>query len=155
MKDEACGVPIKIFVGLKAKMYTFAKEVEYDRMKDPKKVWKYPKKVSRSYQKFCSWWNKIKKFRFQKYFVQWLHMRHKTNRSQSKDYRIGTYRINKLSFLLRWQEIYTLKIDTLGYHMFINLHFNHTKMILSIIDNLFWFQIVIEKLIFQKCILIE
>ena len=38
MKDEACGVPVKIFVGLKAKMYTSTKEVEYDRMKDPKKV---------------------------------------------------------------------------------------------------------------------
>lgn len=40
MKDEACGVPIKIFVGLKAKMNTFTKEVKYDRMKDPKKSMK-------------------------------------------------------------------------------------------------------------------
>ena len=38
MKDEACGVPIKILFGLKAKMNTFTKEVKYDRMKDPKKI---------------------------------------------------------------------------------------------------------------------
>ena len=58
------------------------------------------------------------------------------NKIQSRDYDIGSYRINKLSLWSYGDKRYILK-DIVGYHIFIDLPINYMKILLSKIDNLF------------------
>ena len=83
MKDETAGVAVEEFVGLKAKMYSFL----VDHNSEHKKA----KGVNR---------NVVATKSFSKYKDVLLNnncLRHSVNRIQSKDHRIGTYEINKIS----------------------------------------------------------
>ena len=137
MKDETCGVPIKMFVESKAKMYSFTTDIKYDPKKILKKHVGYYKcnKAQGVNKNVVD--DEIKFKACKNGLFNGLHMRHEMNRIQSKDHQIGTYRKIKPSFSCYDDENIYLKMDTVDYHIFINLLVNHTKIILSNIDNLF------------------
>ena len=125
MKDEACGVPLNIFVGLKVKMYTFITE-ENDQSKKSKELNNYVVDVELKYEDFKN------------IFFNNSHMRHEMIRIKSKDYNIANYRISKVS-LSRYADRKYMPRN--GYSrfltLFINLLVNNTKIILSSVDNSF------------------
>ena len=94
MKDEADGVAIKKFAGLKPKMYYFL----VDDISEHKKAKCVNKNVveiiSRSEDKDDLLNKKC--------------LRHSMNRIQSKDHRIGTYEINKISLSRFYDKIHIL-----------------------------------------------
>ena len=63
-------------------------------------------------------------------------MRHEMNRIPSKDHKIATYKINKIYFPCYNDTKKYFKMIIIGNHIFIYLIVNHTKIILSTIDNL-------------------
>ena len=85
MKDETGGVVIVEFVGLKSKMYQFLVD---DNSEDKK-----AKGVSRTVVATISH-NEYKHI-----LLNDKCLRHSTKRIQSKDHRIGSYEINKISLL--------------------------------------------------------
>ena len=85
MKDETCGVPIKGFVGLKSKFYTFITEDNHES----KKAKDINKNVADDEELK---YEDCKNVLFNKSY-----MRHEMNRIQNKDHNIGFYRINKIS----------------------------------------------------------
>ena len=85
MKDETGAVAIKEFVGLKAKRYSFL-VYNNNEHKKAKGVNRNVAEINHSKYKDLLLNNKC--------------LRHSVNRIQSKDHRIGTYKINKLSFVL-------------------------------------------------------
>ena len=125
MKDEACGVPLNIFVGLKVKMYTFITE-ENDQSKKSKELNNYVVDVELKYEDFKN------------IFFNNSHMRHEMIRIKSKDHNIASYRISKVS-LPRYDDRKYMSRN--GYSrfftFFINLLVNNTKIILSSVDNSF------------------
>ena len=64
-------------------------------------------------------------------------MNHEKKKIQSKNHNIESYRINKVSLPCYNNSNIYLKMDIVDYHIFINLLVNHTKIILTNIDNLF------------------
>ena len=92
MEDEIDTVAIEEFVGLKSKMYSF--------LVDDNSEHKKAKDVNR---------NVIKKITHNEYNDVLLNnkcLRHSMNRIQSKDHRIGTYKINKISLTCFHNKIY-------------------------------------------------
>ena len=92
MEDEIDAVAIEEFVGLKSKMYSF--------LVDDNSEHKKAKDVNR---------NVIKKITHNEYNDVLLNnkcLRHSMNRIQSKDHRIGTYKINKISLTCFHNKIY-------------------------------------------------
>ena len=91
MKDETGLVVIKEFVGLKPQMYSFLVDnSEYKKAKDVNK-------------------NVVATISHNKYKDVLLNnkrIKHSTNRIQSKDHRIGTYEINKISLSCFDSKIY-------------------------------------------------
>ena len=92
MKDETCGFAIIEFVGLKPKMYS----VLLDDSSEHKKAKGVNKNVvaTRSHGEYKN------------VLLNKKCLRHSMNRVQSKDYRIGTYKINKISLLYFDDKIY-------------------------------------------------
>ena len=83
MKDETAVVAIEDFVGLKLEMYSYLVDNNSEHEKT--------KGVSR---------NIVARIRHNKYKVVLLNKKrltHSVNRIQSKDHKIGTYEINKIS----------------------------------------------------------
>ena len=91
MKDDTGGVAIEEFVGLKPKTYTFL--VDNNEHKKAKGMNK----------------NVVATINHNKYKDVLLNnkcIRHSMNRTESKDYRIGTYEINKISLSCFDHKIY-------------------------------------------------
>ena len=76
MKDKTCGVPIKGFVGLKSKMYTFITEDNHESKK--------AKHVNKSVVD-----DKLKYEDFKNVLFNRSYMRHEMNRIQDKDHNVG------------------------------------------------------------------
>ena len=112
MKDETCDKPIIFFVELKAKVYLYITNNDLEC----KKAKGINKNVVDDELKYEDYKNVLS---------NGSHTRHEMNGIQSKHHNLGTYRINKV-FLSCCNDIY-LKMDTMGNHIFINLHVNHTK----------------------------
>ena len=91
MKDDTGGVAIEEFVGLKPKTYTFLVDnIEHEKAKGVNK-------------------NVVATINHNEYKDVLLNnkcIRHSMNRIESKDYRIGTYEINKISLSCFDDKIY-------------------------------------------------
>ena len=125
IKNEMCGVPIKCFPGLKSKMDTFITKDNHE----PKKVKYVNKNVVDEELKYKDY--KIVLFNRS-------YMKHEMNRIQSKDHNIGSYTVyEKFLYFLKMKKYIYLKMDILGYHIFINLLVNHIKTISLNLGNLF------------------
>ena len=83
-KDEACGIPITEFVGLKSKMYSY--------VKDNEKGEKIAKGIKKSVIK-----NNIKHEDYKRTLINEEQMRHKMKTIRSNKHQIGSYEINKVS----------------------------------------------------------
>ena len=83
MKDETGGVSIKKFVGLQPKMYSFL----VDDSSKHKKAKGVNKNVDAT----------ISHGEYKDVFFNKKYLRYSMNRIQSKDDRIGTYEVNKIS----------------------------------------------------------
>ena len=99
MKDEFGGVIVTEFVGLKSKMYSMKK--------NDGKEYNTAKGVSNAAE-----FNKFKDVLFNETII-----RHKMNRIQTKKHKLGTYKINKISFSCFGDKRYVLDdgIYTLSY----------------------------------------
>ena len=98
MKDEAEGVPIEEFVGLKPKMYFFlAHNSEHKKANSVKR--NVVATISHDKHKHLLFINKC--------------IKHSINRIQGKDHRIGTYEIKKISLSCFDEKMY---IQNNGYH---------------------------------------
>ena len=107
---------IKDFVGLKSKMYTFITEYNHE-FKKAKGINEDVVVDELNYEDY-------KNILFNKSYT-----RHEMNRIQSKDHNVGLYRVNKISLSFYDSKNIYLKLDIVGYHIFINLCINHCKMI--------------------------
>ena len=83
-KDEACGIPITEFVGLKSKMYSC--------VKDNEKGEKIAKGIKKSVIK-----NNIKHEDYKRTLINEEQMRHKMKTIRSNKHQLGSYEINKVS----------------------------------------------------------
>ena len=83
-KDEACGIPITEFVGLKSKMYSY--------VKDNEKGEKTAKGIKKSVIK-----NNIKHEDYKRTLINEEQMRHKMKTIRSHRHQLGSYKINKVS----------------------------------------------------------
>ena len=83
-KDEACGIPIDEFIGLKSKMYSNIMENE--------KVNKAAKGIKKNVIE-----NNIRHKAYKDTLFNERQMRHKMNTIRSKMHKIGSYKINKIS----------------------------------------------------------
>ena len=83
MKDETVCVEIEEFVRLKLKMYSYL----VDDNSEHKKAKHVKKNVAAT----------ISHNEYKNILLYKKYLRHTTNRNQSKDHRIGTYGINKIS----------------------------------------------------------
>ena len=83
-KDEACGIPITEFIGLKSKMYSYVKDNE----KGERTVKGIKKNVIKSNIRREDYKNTLIK-------NEWMHHKMKTIRSQR--HQLGSYKINKVS----------------------------------------------------------
>ena len=83
-KDEACGIPIDEFIGLKSKMYSYIMENE--------KVNKAAKGIKKNVIE-----NNIRHKDYKDTLFNERQMRHKMNTIRSKMHEIGSYEINKIS----------------------------------------------------------
>ena len=95
MKEETAGVVIEEFVGLKSKMYLY--------LVNDKSEYKKAKGVNRNVVATISH-NEYKDVLLNKKCL-----RHSMNRIQSKDHKIGTYEINKISLSCFDDKIYIQK----------------------------------------------
>ena len=82
-KDEACGVPITEFVGLKSKMYSYIKNDE--------KGGKTAKGVKKNVIK-----NNIKHEDYRNTLINNEQMHHKMKTIRSQKHQLGSYEINKV-----------------------------------------------------------
>ena len=92
MKDETAGVAVEDFVGLNPKMYSY--------LVDDNNEHKKAKGINKNVVATISH-NEYKNVLLNKKFL-----RHSINRIQSKDHRIGTYEINKISLSCFDHKIY-------------------------------------------------
>ena len=83
-KDEACGVPIVEFVGLKSKMYSY--------VKDNEKGGKTAKGIKKIVIK-----NNIKHEDYKNTLMNNKQMHHKMKTTRSQRHQLGSYEINKVS----------------------------------------------------------
>ena len=83
-KDEACGIPITEFVGLRSKMYSY--------VKDDKKGGKTAKGIKKNVIK-----NNIKHENYKDTLFNNKQMHHKMKTIRSKNHQLGSYEINKIS----------------------------------------------------------
>ena len=83
-KDEACGIPITEFVGLKSKMYSY--------VKDNEKGEKIAKGIKKSVIK-----NNIKHEDYKRTLINEEQMHHKMKTIRSQRHQLGSYEINKVS----------------------------------------------------------
>ena len=84
MKNQKAVVPIEKFVGLKPKMYSFLVDSENKKAKG----------VNRNVVAIIS------HHEYTDVFLNKKNLRHSMNMIQIKDYKIGTYEINKIFFVL-------------------------------------------------------
>ena len=99
MKDEIAGIAIEEFVGLKPKMYLY---LVNDNSKHKK-----AKGVNRNVVATIS------RNEYKDVLLNKTCLRHSVNRIQSKDHKIGTYKISKISFSCFDDKIY---IQNKGYN---------------------------------------
>ena len=92
MKDETAGVAIEEFVGLKPKMYLYL----VDDNSEHKKAKGVNKNVVAT----------ISNNEYKDILLNKKYLRHSMNRIQSKDHKIGTYEINKISLSCFNDKIY-------------------------------------------------
>ena len=106
MKDETCGLPIKRFVGLKEKMYTYIIEDNHKFRK--------AKNLNKNVVD-----NELKYEDQKNFLFNATYIKHKKNGIQSKSHNIGTYIINKV-----FQSCYNDKIFRLkdGYRRLSHFH---------------------------------
>ena len=83
-KDEACGVPIVEFIGLKSKMYSY--------VKDNEKGGKTTKGIKKNVIK-----NNIKHEDYKNTLINNEQMHHKMKTIRSQKHQLGSYEINKVS----------------------------------------------------------
>ena len=83
-KDEACGVPITEFVGLKSKMYSY--------VKDDEKCGRTAKGIKK-----CVIKNSIKHEDYKNMLINNEQIHHKMKTIRSQRHQLGSYEINKLS----------------------------------------------------------
>ena len=83
-KDEACGIPITEFVGLKSKMYSY--------IKDNEKGEKTAKGIKKNIIK-----NNIKHEDYKRTLINEEQMRHKMKTIRSNKHQVRSYEINKIS----------------------------------------------------------
>ena len=83
-KDEACGVPITEFIGLKSKMYS--------HVKDNEKGGRTAKGIKKNVIK-----NNIKHDDYKNTLINNKQMHHKMKTIRSQKHQLGTYEINKVS----------------------------------------------------------
>ena len=83
-KDEACGVPIVEFIGLKSKMYSYVKNNEKGR--------KTAKGIKKNVIK-----NNIKNEDYKNMLMNNKQMHHKIKIIRSERHQLGSYEINKVS----------------------------------------------------------
>ena len=91
MKDETCDVPIKAFVGLKSKMYTFVTEENHES----KKVKGINGNVVDDELKYEDYISNL---------LDGSYMRHEMNRIQNKDYDMGSYTVDRNSSLSSYDD---------------------------------------------------
>ena len=82
-KDEACGVPIVKFIGLKSKMYSYIQNYE--------RVWKTAKGIKKNITK-----NNIKHEDYKNMLMNNEQMQHKMKTIRSQRHQLGSYEINKV-----------------------------------------------------------
>ena len=99
MKDEIAGIAIEEFVGLKPKMYLY---LVNDNSKHKK-----AKGVNRNVVATIS------RKEYKDVLLNKTCLRHSVNRIQSKDHKVGTYKISKISFSCFDDKIY---IPNKGYN---------------------------------------
>ena len=83
-KDEACGIPITEFIGLKSNMYSY--------VKDNEKSGKTAKGIKKNVIK-----NNIKHEDYKNTLINNERMHHKMKTIKSQRYQLGSYEINKVS----------------------------------------------------------
>ena len=83
-KDEACGVPITKFVGLKSKMYSYVKDNEKGEQ------------TTKGIKK-CVIKNNIKNEDYKSMLINNKQMHHKMITIRSQRHQLGSYEINKVS----------------------------------------------------------
>ena len=118
MKDETSGLPIKGFIGLKSKLYTFITEENHET----KKSKAINKAVANDELKYEDYKNVL---------FSRSYMRQDMNRIQSKNQNIGSYRINKIYLPSYDDQKYVLKDEYSKislYHNIINLLAYHIKI---------------------------
>ena len=100
MKDETAGVATEEFVGLKSKMYSY--------LVDDNSLHKRAKGVNRNVVAtiIININNDYKNNEYEDTLLNKKLLRHSINRIQSKDHKIGTYEINKISFSCFDDKIY-------------------------------------------------
>ena len=99
MKDETVGITINEFVGLKPKMYLSLLDDSSEH-----------KKANGVYKSVVEALNQDE---YKDVLLNKKSLRHSTNRIQSKDHRIGTYKINEIFLSFLDNKIY---IKNNGYH---------------------------------------
>ena len=83
-KDEACGIPITLFIGLKSKMYSY--------VKDNEKGGKTAEGIKKNVIK-----NNIKHEDYKNTLINNEQMHHKMKTIRSQRHQLGSYEINKVS----------------------------------------------------------
>ena len=83
-KDEACGIPITEFIGLKSKMYSYVK----DNVKGGRTAKGIKKNVIK---------NNIKHEDYKNTLINNKQMHHKMKTIRSQRHQLGSYEINKVS----------------------------------------------------------
>ena len=91
MKDETCDVPIKGFVGLKSKMYTFVTEENHESKK--------AKDINRNVVD-----DELKYEDYISNLLDGSYMRHEMNRIQNKDHDMGSYTVDRNSSLSSYDD---------------------------------------------------
>ena len=84
MKDEAAGIPITEFVGLRSKMYSYIKDNDNGEKK--------AKGIKKNIIK-----NKLNHLNYKETLFNNNQMMHKMNTIRSKNHQLGIYEINKVS----------------------------------------------------------
>ena len=83
-KDEACGIPITEFIGLKSKMYSY--------VKDNEKGGRTAKGIKKNIIK-----NNIRHENYKNTLINNEQMHHKMKTIRSQRHQLGSYEINKVS----------------------------------------------------------
>ena len=101
-KEEACGIPITEFIGLKSKMYSY--------VKDNEKGGRTAKGIKKNVIK-----NNIKHEDYENTLINNEQMHHKMKTIRSQRHQLGSYEINKVSFSCFDDKHYIHDNGTRGY----------------------------------------